>query len=54
MEELAEPHRASAWITIEDGSLANEEMKQIYEKHWRSRSWRHHVSKVLRFMPLQK
>jgi hypothetical protein len=33
MEELAEPHRASAWITIEDGSLTNKQIKQFYEKH---------------------
>jgi hypothetical protein len=31
MEEIAEPHRASAWITIEDGSLTTEHIKQLYK-----------------------
>jgi hypothetical protein len=33
MEELAEPHRASAWITLTEGSLTNNQIKQFYEKH---------------------
>ena len=32
MEEIAEPHRASAWITIEDRSLTTEQIKQLYKK----------------------
>jgi hypothetical protein len=32
MEEIAEPHRASAWITTENGSLTTEQIKQLYEK----------------------
>jgi hypothetical protein len=32
MEELSEPHRASAWITIEDRSLRIEQIEQLYKK----------------------
>jgi hypothetical protein len=32
MEEIAEPHRASAWITTDNGSLTTEQIKQLYKK----------------------
>jgi hypothetical protein len=32
MKELAEPHRPSAWITIEDISLTSEQIKELHQK----------------------
>jgi hypothetical protein len=36
MEELAEPHRVSAWILIADRSLTTELIGQLHKKHRRA------------------
>ena len=38
MEELAEPHRTSAWIFIADRSLTTELIGQLYTKQARAKS----------------
>jgi hypothetical protein len=38
MEELAEPHRVSGRIMIEDGSLTTEQIAQLYKTDRRTKS----------------
>jgi hypothetical protein len=33
LDELAEAHRASAWVKFENSSLALEQIEQLYEEH---------------------
>jgi hypothetical protein len=38
MEELAEPHRTSAWILVADRSLTTELIRQLHTKRGRAKS----------------